>query len=47
MINIINENELLKITGGGISSAWVIAIGAAVAIIAGFLDGFTRPFNCR
>ncbi len=43
----ITENQLLAITGGGLS---IYAIGAIIGGIIfgiGILDGITRPIKCR
>ena len=45
---VMTNDELKEINGGGgISVGLFIGIGAAIAILAGFLDGFTRPLTCR
>lgn len=47
-MEILTNNELEGINGGGgLSLGLVLGIGAAVALIAGFLDGFTRPLTCK
>lgn len=46
-MEILTKNDLENINGGGFGVGLFIGIGAAVALIAGFLDGFTRPFTCR
>lgn len=42
---ILEENELETIVGGG-KSLWAI-VGAIGVFIAGFVDGFLRPFKCN
>lgn len=42
-----NELELKKINGGGLTFWGTIGIAAIVTFIAGVLDGFTRPLKCN
>jgi len=45
-MQIIEENELKKINGGGISG-WVVAgISAVTAFLVGVLDGIVHPKRC-
>lgn len=45
---VMTNDELKEINGGGgFGVGLFIGIGAALAILAGFLDGFTRPLTCR
>lgn len=47
-MEIIRKDELQEINGGGgFGVGLFIGIGAAFALLAGFLDGFTRPLSCR
>ena len=43
----LTKQELTEITGGGISLGLVAAIGAAVTLIVGIVDGFLRPLKCN
>ena len=43
-----SKDELLEITGGGISaSAIVVGIGAFITFIIGAIDGYLRPRKCE
>ncbi len=44
---ILNEKELENIIGGGISYAFLAAIGAVGVFIAGVIDGIVRPLKCH
>ena len=45
---IMTNDELKGLNGGGgLGVGLFIGIGAALALISGFLDGFTRPLTCR
>lgn len=46
-MNNINENELKKINGGGISGWAIAGLGALVAFLSGLLDGIARPSKCN
>lgn len=47
-MKILTNDELEIVNGGGgFGVGLFIGIGAAIALLAGFLDGFTRPFACR
>ena len=47
-MNLIKEQELDKIKGGGVPPALVIVIvTAAVIFLAGVIDGFTNPEKCN
>lgn len=41
------SNEELKNISGGISISLIAGIGAILALLAGLLDGITRPLRCR
>ena len=44
----LNENEMKKISAGGIGVAGIIAlIAAGISFLGGLLDGYTRPYKCR
>ena len=43
----LTNNEMLNITGGGINWSVVSIVGAALALIAGVVDGFFRPLRCN
>ena len=43
----LNENNLKKITGGGLSIWGAIGITAGVVFIIGVIDGFVRPLKCH
>lgn len=40
----LNENELMKIAGGGYGVA--ATIGAAIAFLISMIDGFLNPIQC-
>ena len=43
----INEKEMKQINAGALSAgAWAL-IAAGISLVAGFLDGYTRPLKCR
>ena len=42
------ENEKLKnIDGGGVSAWTVLGIGAGIVFLIGVIDGFVRPLKCN
>ena len=43
----LNNLEMKKIIGGGISVMTVFGIGSLITFIAGIIDGFARPLKCR
>lgn len=44
----LNQEELLKVEGGSGSGALIVlGIIAIGTIIAGIIDGFTRPLSCH
>lgn len=46
-MKVLNKEEMLKISGGGISAWAFFGIGAAIVFIAGVIDGFVRPLKCN
>jgi bacteriocin-like protein len=46
-MNNINDNELKKITGGGLSLGTSLLIGGIITFIIGVIDGYVRPLKCR
>lgn len=45
-MNTLNTNELLNITGGGISKWLLTGIGAGIVFIASIIYGFVHPNKC-
>ncbi|MCI8575680.1 MAG: hypothetical protein HFI09_04340 [Bacilli bacterium] len=43
----LKNEELLEIYGGGGSGLFILGIMALVILIAGIIDGFTRPLKCN
>lgn len=43
----LNEKELKKINGGGISLGTGLLIGAGVIFLIGLVDGYIRPLKCN
>ncbi len=43
----LNNNEMKKISGGGINIGLLIGIGAGVSFLIGFFDGLIRPLKCN
>ena len=43
----LEKNEMLSITGGGISPWVIFGIGALVTFLVGVFDGFVRPPSCK
>ncbi len=41
------KEELLTVTGGGVSVGLIAGIGAAITFIIGILDGYLRPQRCN
>ncbi len=41
-----NKEELLNVTGGGISMGTALGIGALITFIIGVVDGYLRPQKC-
>ncbi len=42
-----SKNELLAVTGGGISLSALAGIGAAITFLIGVIDGYLRPTKCE
>lgn len=43
----LNEEEMKKIVGGGMSAtAWAVIAGL-ISFVSGLFDGYTRPYKCR
>ena len=40
------KEELLNLTGGGVSIGVLAGIGAAITFIIGIVDGYIRPMKC-
>ena len=43
----INNNELKKINGGGISFGVVIVVSALISFISGVISGIASPSACK
>ncbi|MDD3453751.1 MAG: class IIb bacteriocin, lactobin A/cerein 7B family [Bacilli bacterium] len=43
----LNEIELKKIDGGGITFGFGLALGALITLLSGIIDGYIRPLSCR
>ena len=43
----INNNELKKINGGGISFGVAIIVSALVSLVAGIISGIANPDPCK
>lgn len=41
-----SKEELLDVTGGGVSIGVVAGIGALITFIIGVVDGYLRPSKC-
>ena len=46
-MNVLNENSLYEISGGGLSKSVLLALAAAGVFIVGVFDGFFRPLKCN
>ena len=46
-MKVLNNEEMLKVKGGGMSAWAIFGIGAAIVFIAGVIDGFVRPLKCN
>ena len=42
----LNNEELVKVSGGGISFSKIGILGAVVSFVIGFVSGMTRPLTC-
>ena len=43
----LNDEELMKINGGGINFGVVALVAGALTLIVGIFDGIVRPLKCR
>lgn len=43
----ISENDLERVSGGGISPWTLVGVGAIVVFLIGVYDGYTRPLSCN
>lgn len=43
----LNDNELMKINGGGINLGIVALVAGGITFIIGIFDGIVRPLKCR
>ncbi|MCI8467714.1 MAG: hypothetical protein HFI08_05990 [Bacilli bacterium] len=43
----LKKEELIEIYGGGGSGLLVLGIIALITLVAGIIDGFTRPLKCN
>lgn len=46
-MNVLNENNLYDISGGGLSRAAILGFAAIGVFIVGVIDGFIRPLKCN
>lgn len=46
-MELLEKNELLSITGGGLSLGVISLIGAGITFLIGVLDGYLRPLKCN
>ena len=46
-MELIKNEELKKIDGGGISAWTALGIGAGIVFLVGVIDGFVRPLKCN
>ncbi len=46
-MKIINDQELLNISGGGFSFGLLAGIGALIVMGVGIIDGYLRPKSCE
>lgn len=44
---VLNEEELVSITGGAIKATALAIIGGVVTFIIGVIDGYLRPLKCN
>ena len=42
----LTNDEMLNVTGGGVSWTLLGLLGTAVTLIAGIIDGYLRPLQC-
>ena len=43
---VLNEEELRRISGGGVNVSLVASVGAAIAFLISIVDGFLNPNKC-
>lgn len=44
----IEEEQLKEINGGGANPIWIaFGIGVVITLVAGIIDGYTRPLSCN
>ncbi len=43
----LNNDEMMMITGGGVSKGILGIIGGAIVFLLGILDGFVHPTKCN
>lgn len=44
----ITQEQLKEMNGGGLTAFWVaLGIAAVITLIAGIIDGYTRPLSCN
>lgn len=43
----LDDSEMMKINGGGISVGAIFFITAGITLIAGIVDGIIRPLRCN
>ncbi len=46
-MNILTDNELMDVKGGGISLGAAALIVLGVTFLIGVIDGYIRPFSCN
>ena len=46
-MQLLNEYQLKQVIGGGFSLGLGALIGAGIAFLVGFIDGYVRPLACR
>lgn len=46
-MEVISNEELNSIDGGGINVWGALGIGAGIVFIVGIIDGFVRPLKCN
>lgn len=46
-MNVLSEEKLYEISGGGLSKSFYLALAAAGVFIIGVFDGFFRPLKCN
>ena len=46
-MNKLNDNELMKINGGGINIGIIALAAGGLTFLIGLFDGIVRPLKCR